>query len=65
MSARNYLEREERLGHVKSRQVIWADWMREATAGLTDDDTVITLTNSTPFGNYLIGIKPATDGAAR
>lgn len=47
------VERLETVREVRSRQVIWLDWHRQATTGLTDDDLVITLTRSTPFGNYL------------
>lgn len=47
----------ETVGSVKSRQVIWLQWMQEATAGLADDRKVITTTQVTPFGNYLIDIE--------
>ena len=47
--------------NVKARQVIWVDWMREATKGLTEADRVEVTTHHTPFGNYVIGIKPVTE----
>ncbi len=53
----NYSERTERLGDVKARQGVWV-WQDE-TAGLTDDDLVVTLSKYTPFGTYLLAVKPA------
>lgn len=49
----------ESVARVKSRQSLWLDWMKEATKGLSDDDQVITVTERTPFGNYLIEIRKA------
>ncbi len=46
----------ETIAQVKYRQVLWLGWMKEATKGLNDDDQVITITQRTPFGNYLIEI---------
>lgn len=54
---RNYRQRTERLGAVKARQVMW-HWQAE-TAGLSDDDLVETISEVTPFGTYLLAIKPA------
>jgi hypothetical protein len=48
----------ETLASVKSRQVIWVDWMEKATEGLTDDSLVEVTTQHTPFGDYCLGIKP-------
>jgi len=45
---------------VRSRQVIWVDWMQKATAGLSDESLVEVTTLVTPFGNYCVGIVPAT-----
>ncbi len=49
----------ERLGDVRARQTLWVQWMQDSTEGLTDDDLVITYTDRTPFGNYLLGLSPA------
>jgi hypothetical protein len=57
MNNRNYKEKTERLGDVKSRQVMWL-WEKE-TAHLSDDDMVVTVTEVTPFGNYLLSIQSA------
>ena len=54
---RNYRQRTERLADVKARQLVWT-WEAE-TAGLGDDDLVETLTKVTPFGTYLLAVKPA------
>jgi len=35
--------------------------MREATKGLTEADRVEVTTHHTPFGDYVIGIKPVTE----
>ena len=51
------IERTESVRSVKARQVIWVDWMREATEGLTDDDMVQTVSRWTPFATYLLGIR--------
>lgn len=42
---------------VRSRQSVWVEWMRDATDGLADTDLVETITNSTPWGNYLVQIS--------
>ena len=47
------IEKLETVRAVRSRQIMWLDWHQNATAGLTDDDLVITVTRQTPFGNYL------------
>ena len=49
----------ESVASVKSRQVIWVDWMEKATAGLTDAMLVEVTTQHTPFGDYCLGIKKA------
>jgi hypothetical protein len=47
----------ETVRQVRNRQVIWTDWHKEATDGLSDDDIVVTHTRVTPFGRYLIRIE--------
>lgn len=47
------------LASVKERQVIWPKWMQDRTAGLADNDLVVTTTKVTPFGNYLLDVQPA------
>lgn len=48
----------ETLAEVRSRQMVWAQWMADATAGLADSDRVETITHHTPFGSYLVGLAP-------
>jgi hypothetical protein len=55
----NLITKTEKLGAVKARQSIWTIADQKATAGLTDDDMVITYTKSTPFGRYLLAIEKA------
>lgn len=47
----------ETVESVRSRQVIWVDWMQKATEGLSDDSLVEVTTQHTPFGDYCLGIK--------
>jgi hypothetical protein len=56
---RNIITNTETLAAVKARQVIWTTADAQATAGLTDSDMVITYTEITPFGRYLVAIEPA------
>jgi hypothetical protein len=56
---RNIITKTEILAAVKARQVIWTTADAQATAGLTDSDMVITYTEITPFGRYLVAIEPA------
>lgn len=51
-------ERIETLKKVKSRQVIWAEWMQKAAEGLKDSDKVISYTKFTPFGSFLLAFHP-------
>ena len=53
------MNRIETVGDVKSRQVLWVDWMMQSTDGLGDSDLVETTTDVTPWGNYLTDIRPA------
>lgn len=57
MSNRNYHYNTERLGAVKARQMVWT--FQAETAGLSDDDLVDTVTQVTPFGRFLLVVKPA------
>lgn len=54
-------ERVESLKKVKSRQVIWTEWMQEAVDGLKDNDKVVTYTKCTPFGNILVALHPVNE----
>jgi len=56
---RNIITKTETLAAVKARQFIWTTADAKATAGLTDSDMVITYTEITPFGRYLVAIEPA------
>lgn len=47
----------ERLSDVKARN-LWVQWMKDATRGLDDAALVVTTTDRTPFGNYLLFIEP-------
>jgi len=49
----------EKLSAVKARQSIWTTADAQATAGLSDEDMVITYTKVTPFGRYLLAIEAA------
>jgi hypothetical protein len=60
-SNQNISTKTDLLINVKARQIIWADWMQEATKGLTEAHRVEVTTHHTPFGNYVIGIKPVTE----
>jgi hypothetical protein len=60
MKTQNTQTQIETVESVRSRQVIWVDWMQKATAGLSDDSLVEVTTQHTPFGSYCLGIKPAT-----
>jgi hypothetical protein len=60
MKTQNTQTQIETVESVRSRQVIWVDWMQKATAGLFDDSLVEVTTQHTPFGSYCLGIKPAT-----
>lgn len=62
MRKRNLKEKVETVAAVRLRQRMWVDWMREATEGLTDDDLVLTLSEITPFGTYLLHMEPAEIG---
>jgi hypothetical protein len=62
---RNIITNTETLAAVKARQVIWTTADAQATAGLTDSDMVITYTEITPFGRYLVAIEPAQAGTAQ
>ena len=44
---------------VRNTQVVWTDWMKEACAGLEDHDLVEATRQHTPFGTYLLAIRPA------
>jgi hypothetical protein len=57
------IKRTETVATVKTRQVIWPDWMAQATEGLADSDLVTTYTNATGFGNYLMAIEPVEASA--
>jgi hypothetical protein len=57
VNARNTVLRIEPLASVKRRQVMWLDWMADATEGLTDDDMVETISEDTPFGTFLLNIR--------
>ena len=57
VNARNTVFRIETLGAVKRRQVMWLDWMAEACKGLTEDDMVETVSETTPFGTFLLNIR--------
>lgn len=50
----------ETLAQVKARQVIWVDWMQEATAGLADTDLVTVARDSYAWGTFLVAIEPAS-----
>lgn len=54
-----YHEATETVAAVKGRQVIWCNWMSEATEGLADTALVRTYTQRTPFGNYLVALERA------
>ena len=56
---RNIIAKTETLAEVKARQLIWSSADSEATAGLLDSDMVITYTQNTPFGRYLLAIEAA------
>jgi hypothetical protein len=58
MKTQNTQTQIETVESVRSRQVIWVDWMQKATAGLSDDSLVEVTTQHTPFGDYCLGIKP-------
>lgn len=45
------------VGDLKATQMIWADWMEEATEDLTDQDVVEVDRKVTPFGTYLMAIR--------
>ena len=55
----------ETVAQVRARQMIWTEWMRNATEGLADDALVQTTTESTPFGRYLIGISRLNEEGQR
>ena len=59
MKTQNIKTQTETVASVKSRQVIWVDWMEKATAGLSEDSLVEVTTQHTPFGDYCMSIKPA------
>lgn len=48
----------ETLDSVRSRQVVWPTWMDDATTGLGDDDLVEVTTEQTPFGSYVLALRP-------
>jgi len=54
----------EPLGAVKMRQMLWVDWMKQASAGLSDDDLVMSVTQITPFGSYLLHFERAEEQAS-
>jgi hypothetical protein len=37
---------------------VWVDWMEKATAGLADEDLVDVVRRDTPFGIFLLAIRP-------
>lgn len=49
----------EPLATVRARQTVWTRWMADATAGLADDAPVEATTRRTPFGSYLVSLRPA------
>lgn len=49
----------ETLARFRSQQVIFVQWMQEATAGLADTDLVEVTRQSTPFGSFVIDVRPA------
>jgi hypothetical protein len=49
----------ETLAHFRSQQVIFVQWMQEATAGLADTDLVEVTRKSTPFGSFVLDVRPA------
>jgi hypothetical protein len=56
MTKNTHTTKEETIASVKSRQLIWADWMEQAVAGLSDDAIVETTTLHLPHGDYLVVI---------
>jgi len=49
--------RTETVAAVRERQACWVGWMQDATAGLDDDDLIVTHTAVYPFGSYLLAIE--------
>ena len=37
---------------------VWVDWMEKATAGLAEEDLVDVVRRDTPFGTFLLAIRP-------
>ena len=50
-------ERTETLREVKERQMVWPEWMRQLEDEHGLDVEVVTHTQVTPFGNYLVGME--------
>ena len=56
---RNHTTTTQTVEQVRNTQVIWVDWMRQACDGLEDHDLVEVTREHTPFGTYLLAIRPA------
>ena len=56
---RNHITTTQTVEQVRNTQVIWPAWMQEACDGLEDHDLVEVTREHTPFGTYLLAIRPA------
>ena len=43
---------------LKSTQVIFPKWMDESVGGMKDSDKVNVVRQDTPFGSYVVDIRP-------
>jgi hypothetical protein len=50
-------ERVETVAAVKERQMMWVQWMKDATERLEDSDLVVTVSDINVFGTYLMDIR--------
>lgn len=49
----------ETLAELKRRQLIFPEWMQKATAGLAPDAMVEVERRVTPFGTFVLAVRPA------
>ena len=56
MTKKTHTTKQETIASVKSRQLIWADWMEQAVTGLSEDTIVETTTLHFAHGDYLVVI---------
>ena len=52
-------ENRETVSILKSKQVIFPQWMEDAVCGMADTDFVDVTRQCTPFGNFVVGIQRA------